>query len=253
MGASSTCSEESLRDDPLFWQTLRDYHTTYAYSNAVTTQFVASVNASTGQDLSWFFDPWLYGSGHPIYEYGWSSTDLGGGQHQVDVVVNQIQNNGTIYDMPVDFRVQTSGGDFDFNERISSVSQLVSFVVTSPPTGLVVDPDDWILDEQLLAPTSVDFGPEAAAAQALALQVPRPNPFRSRTEIRYFLPTSGSVDIVVHDVAGRRVRTLTQGPELPGSRRIWWDRRSDDGTRVSAGVYWVRLDSTRGGSPDGKG
>ena len=165
-----------LDDDPLFWQVLRDYHANHAYGNAVTTDFLADVAATVGQDMSWFFDPWLYGTGHPVYEYGWSWDDLGGGQYRVDVTIRQVQGTGTLFDVPLDFRIHTAAGDEDFSERIALAEETVSFVVSDVPTGLTLDPDDWVLDEQQLAPTSVDFGPDVAAAQALSLQAPLAEP-----------------------------------------------------------------------------
>jgi aminopeptidase N len=235
-----------LDDDAAFWQALRDYLANHQYGVAVTADFIADVNASVGQDLTWFFDPWIYGSGHPVYEYGWSYADLGGGTYRVDVVIRQVQSTGTLFDMPVDFRVQTAGGDYDFSRRIDQAEQVVSFLVPAPPTGLLVDPDDWILDEQQLAPTSADYTEEVAAAQALSLLTPRPNPFRTRTQIRYYLPEAGEVRVRIHDVAGRVVRTLADGWEMPGSRALWWDRRGEDGRRVAPGVYWVSLEARRG-------
>lgn len=230
-----------LDDDALFWQVLRDYHTNFAYGNAVTTDFLASVNASVGEDLSWFFTPWVYGDGHPVYEYGWSSEDLGGGQWRVEVGIDQIQTTGSLFDLPVDFRVQTASGDFDFSERIDQASQLVSFVVPAEPTGLEIDPDDWILDVQMLAPTSVDFG-AGAAAQALQLLPPRPNPMANHAELRFFVPSAGRVQVEIYDVAGRRVRTLLDALEQPGPRSVWWDRRDETGRRVAGGVYWARVE-----------
>jgi hypothetical protein len=230
-----------LDDDPLFFQVLNDYRMNHEYGNAVTTDFLADVAATTGEDLSWFFTPWLYGEGHPVYEYGWSYDDIGGGEYQVDVLIRQVQATANLFDMPVDFRVQTAGGDFDFSERIDLAEETVSFVVTSEPTGLVVDPDDWILDQQQLAPTSVDFGPDVAAAQSLRLLPPRPNPTSLRARIDYYVPRTSSVAVTLHDVQGRRIRTLADGVEQPGPRSITWDRRTDAGQRVGAGVYWVRV------------
>ncbi|MFN8180017.1 MAG: M1 family aminopeptidase [bacterium] len=235
-----------LDDDALFWQVLRDYLNAHKYGNAVTPDFIASASTTVGQDLHWFFDPWVYGTGHPVYQYGWSGHALGGGQWRVDVVVRQVQATPTLFDLPVDFRVQTASGDQDFSSRIHLAEQTVSFVVPAQPTGLVLDPNDWILDEEVLAPTSADYGPAAAAKQALALETPRPSPFRDLAEIRYYLPRGGRTEIAVHDVAGRRVRMLSAATEEAGTRSIWWDRRDDAGSRVAAGVYWVRL-----AAPDG--
>ena len=245
------CVLHMLRGDPgrrrdLFWQVLRDYHSNHAYANAVTADFVVDVAGTVGEDLSWFFDPWLYGTGHPVYEYGWSWDDLGGGQYQVNVGIRQVQGTGTFFDVPLDFRVHTVSGDEDFSERIALAEESVSFVVSAEPTGLTIDADDWVLDEQQLTPTSVDWGPDAASAQALSLLVPQPNPFRTRTEIRYYVPKNGALSLTIHDVAGRRVRTLVNGPEAVGSRKVWWDRRTAEGTKVAAGVYYVRLATPEG-------
>lgn len=233
-----------LDNDPLFLQVLRDYHTNHAYGNAVSTDFIADASATVGQDLSWFFNPWVFGEGHPVYEYGWSYEDIGGGQYRVDVGVRQVQTTASLFDLPVDFRVQTGSGDFDFSAQIDLAEQLVSFVVSAEPTGLLLDPDDWILDVQQLAPTSVDFGPEIASQQAFRLEVPRPNPFGLRTEIRYYVPTAGPVSISIHDVTGRRLRALDQRVEQAGPRAITWDRRDDAGTKVGAGVYFVRVEAS---------
>jgi hypothetical protein len=146
----------------------------------------------------------------------------------------------------VDFRVQTASGDFDFSARIDLPEETVSFVVPAVPTGLVVDPEDWILDEHLLAPTSADWTADAARRQSLALSAPFPSPMRERTEIRYFLPRAGRAAVSLHDVGGRRVRGLGDRIEQAGGRSIWWDRRDDSGARAASGVYWVRLETADG-------
>lgn len=234
-----------LDNDALFWQLLRDYHTTYQYGNAETSEFIASASASAGQDLSWFFNPWVYGEGHPHYEYGWSWKQVGA-NYEVDVVIRQVQTTASLFDMPVDFRVQTGAGDFDFSAQVDQAEHEFTFTVSAPPTGFLVDPDDWILDEQSLAPTSVDWSPEAAAAQALSLQPARPNPVRDLTQLRYYLPRAGRVSVSIIDVAGRSVRELYSGHQSAGSRALWWDRRNDAGRAVGAGVYWVRLQTEDG-------
>ena len=235
-----------LDDDAVFWQTLRDYHTNFMYANAVTTDFVASVNASVGQDLGWFLDPWIWGEGIPVWEYGWAAQDLGGGQWQVDVGIRQAQTTASLFDVPLDIRVHTASGDFDFNERISLADQTVSFTVSAQPTGVTLDPDAWVLDTAQLAPTSAGWGPDVAAGQELRLMPPRPNPSALRSEIRYYVPSSGRVAVTVHDVTGRRVRRLGDRIEQAGPRTLWWDHRDDAGGRVAAGVYWVRLEAPGG-------
>ena len=46
--------------------------------------------------------------------------------------------------------------------------------------------------------------------------------------------------IAVYDLAGRKVRELMRGPQSPGTLRVLWDGRGDDGAPVRSGVYMVR-------------
>jgi hypothetical protein len=69
----------------------------------------------------------------------------------------------------------------------------------------------------------------------------RPNPFNPRTTIRFSLAQAGAARLVVYDVAGRRVRTLVEGPQEAGAHEVVWDGTNDAGLTVPSGVYWSRL------------
>ncbi|HEY2956456.1 MAG TPA: FlgD immunoglobulin-like domain containing protein [Candidatus Eisenbacteria bacterium] len=85
--------------------------------------------------------------------------------------------------------------------------------------------------------------PEAAAAAQLALRAlpPRPNPFRTRTALRYALPREGRLEVSIFDVSGRRVRRLDLGLAARGEGLHVWDGSDHRGRRVANGVYLVRL------------
>ena len=76
---------------------------------------------------------------------------------------------------------------------------------------------------------------------AFDLARPEPTPFVDRTRIAFTLRERGSVSLTVHDLLGRRVATLANGPFDRGAHARTWDGRTDRGTRVAAGVYFVRL------------
>ncbi|HEU4333220.1 MAG TPA: FlgD immunoglobulin-like domain containing protein, partial [Candidatus Eisenbacteria bacterium] len=82
---------------------------------------------------------------------------------------------------------------------------------------------------------------EAAESPRPVLDAPRPNPFSSRTTIRYAAPRAGRAEIVVFDVAGRRVRTLLDAGVAPGPHEVAWDGRDESGRRVGTGVYLCRV------------
>jgi beta-glucanase (GH16 family) len=83
-------------------------------------------------------------------------------------------------------------------------------------------------------------GDEVAAPGRSGLLTNVPNPFNARTDIRFELAAAGSYEIVVYDVAGRRV-TGFSGVGTTGLNTVAWDGRDDGGTNVGSGVYCYRL------------
>jgi hypothetical protein len=73
-----------------------------------------------------------------------------------------------------------------------------------------------------------------------------PNPFNPRTEIAFGLQEPAHCTLTVYDVSGRRVATLLDELRGPGTHRVEWDGRSEDGTEVGSGVYLYRLSTERG-------
>jgi hypothetical protein len=91
------------------------------------------------------------------------------------------------------------------------------------------------------------FGPISLTTPAWlldsALRPNTPNPFRSSTELSFRLSESGPVVLDVFDAGGRLVRQLVDQSLEAGEHQIVWDGRSDEGDRVSGGVYFYRLTS----------
>jgi len=75
-----------------------------------------------------------------------------------------------------------------------------------------------------------------------ALRQNTPNPFNPVTTIAYDVPASGGhVTITIYDVSGRRVRTLVDSPQEPGSLAAVWDGTDETGERVGSGIYYCRM------------
>jgi hypothetical protein len=68
-----------------------------------------------------------------------------------------------------------------------------------------------------------------------------PNPFNPSTTINFELSRPGSVNLRIYDVAGRLVKTLTDGFMGSGPHSVGWDGTTRDGSRVSSGVYFYVL------------
>lgn len=65
-----------------------------------------------------------------------------------------------------------------------------------------------------------------------------PNPFNPSTIIRYDVPATANVKIVIFDILGREVVTLTDGIQVAGRYNITWNASG-----VATGVYIYRMEA----------
>ena len=75
---------------------------------------------------------------------------------------------------------------------------------------------------------------------------PRPRRPSLRNEVQFFVPGSlggTRCDLAVYDVSGRRARTLFRGAADAGLHSIDWNLTGDDGARLRAGGYFLRLNA----------
>lgn len=81
--------------------------------------------------------------------------------------------------------------------------------------------------------------------ETFALAPAYPNPFvrasRTAATINYELAASARVELVVFDVLGRKIKTLVDETRGLGAHTAFWDASDDNGTLVSAGVYFYRM------------
>jgi len=69
---------------------------------------------------------------------------------------------------------------------------------------------------------------------------PFPNPARSSATFVINVPQESEVVIEAFDIGGRRVATIARGLHNAGLESLVWNLTSDEGRRVSAGIYLVR-------------
>jgi hypothetical protein len=84
---------------------------------------------------------------------------------------------------------------------------------------------------------------EPVAPPRLALSAPRPQPSRGTARLELELSRATSIDVVIYDASGRRVRTLLDGARDAGRHALAWDGADDRGHAVSPGVFFVRADA----------
>ena len=94
--------------------------------------------------------------------------------------------------------------------------------------GLLLDGSKQVLGELLVKPNSSAGRPE--------LSVPYPNPSDGASDVLLTLSTDATVELVLYDLAGRRVETIHSGELTAGRHTV-----SVDSSTLTDGVYLLRL------------
>ncbi|NOZ56642.1 MAG: T9SS type A sorting domain-containing protein [Calditrichaeota bacterium] len=86
-------------------------------------------------------------------------------------------------------------------------------------------------------------GEPPALPRIAHLYPPWPSPAMGFVKIGYRLAIDSEVRLVVFDLRGRVVRTLSKGQRPAGEHRIGWDGTDNTGQPLPSGVYLVRLEA----------
>ena len=68
-----------------------------------------------------------------------------------------------------------------------------------------------------------------------------PNPFNPVTEIRFQLPSTTHVQLVIFDIFGQPIRTLSNKQYTAGIHSVRWDGKNMYGNLVSSGIYFYKF------------
>jgi hypothetical protein len=71
-----------------------------------------------------------------------------------------------------------------------------------------------------------------------------PNPFNPVTIIKYQLPTDSKVTLIIYNLLGQVVNTLTDELQSGGYKSVQWDANN-----AASGIYFYRLETTSVADP----
>jgi len=136
---------KKLGDDG-FFQALQSYlsSSTHAFDYAKTADFISIVETSSGEDLTEFFNDWLYNQGHPSYTVEWNQPN----PSQVSITLSQTQSHPSVsfFEAPVPLRlIGTLGQQMDIvldhtqNQEnfIESVGFTINNIIFDPEADLI--------------------------------------------------------------------------------------------------------------------
>ena len=190
--------------DTAFFLGLRNYlaDPTLAYNYAVTAQLKTHLETAANEDLTEFFNDWVYNQGYPTYNV--TSQNWGGGQAKI--TINQTQSNSSVsfFEMPVPIRLTGTGGQ-TFDVVLNHTFSGEQFIIPVPfaVTGVQFDPKKHIISRNNTAQLDNALFTNAAA---IALY---PNP--SNQIVHLQMPDQLQLEAVtIYNSMGQMVGEYTQ-------------------------------------------
>jgi aminopeptidase N len=215
--------------DTTYFTAMAAYRDSFEYGVASTDDMNAVFSYVYGYDMTWFFDEWVYGQGHPEYHVFWVCEPYNQ-DYLVKIKINQIQTNAPVFHMPVQIALSTTSGDTTVGMTITSNVEYAEFTTSDSVTSIDFDPNGWVLKEHQVFYGVEEYADERYSLGGLSFSS---NPARDVT-ISYSVPQRGAVRLALYDVSGRLQKNLYAGVQTVGQHEI----RVPD---LSAGVYFCRL------------
>lgn len=104
------------------------------------------MEASTGKNFTDLKNQWYYGEGYPTFNI----TYLKQGNDSIILVVNQTASAPGVtpfFKGLYEFRIQSASGDTTVKAYQTVNNQIFKFPYTKTATGIVVDPNNWVLNK----------------------------------------------------------------------------------------------------------
>ncbi|MCD2258115.1 M1 family aminopeptidase [Psychroserpens luteolus] len=213
--------------DVTFYQALQDYLNTseHAYDYAKTEDFIAIVETTSGEDLTEFFDDWLYNQGYPSYTITWNQPTT----NQVGITIEQIQSHASVsyFEAPVPIRLIGTFGEqmdlvLDNTTNGQSFLETVNFTVQT----VLFDPESDLISANnnvLLSTDEFDINTEL---------IVYPNPTSEVLHIEKPQATEVS-EIRIYNTLGQLINQLPWSSTLDTS---YW----------SSGLLFVQFQTNKG-------
>jgi aminopeptidase N len=131
--------------DTSFFKTLSCFLHKHAFQAVDTRDFMTAIKDTTGRNLDWFFDQYIFKPGHPVFEviYKWKDK-------RVFLKVSQVQDlskNIPVYKIPVNIGIKTRKNKTTHKVWISKKEQTFDFEVKDKPLLVRFDEGNHLLKE----------------------------------------------------------------------------------------------------------
>jgi len=149
-----------------------------------------------------------------LYELWFSSDDWDTTIQEIDTTQYRLNVEGFARNVDIHWSVIASDQNSYTSATDTSLIQILGVVGVDPGLGL---PESFVLEQNY------------------------PNPFNPTTTIKYGIPESSDVTILIYDVRGREILTRNISKQDAGWYELVWNGRDNHGLPVASGLYLTRL------------
>ena len=127
-----------------FWKGIQIYYQKYKDSNATTNDFKRIMEEVSSQNLTAFFQQWLYKPGALELSGNWKYNHKEG---EVLIFLTQEQGDDSLFEMPIEFGINFKGEKSQQIERVqlNEKSNVFKIKVKKEPENIILDPNSWVL------------------------------------------------------------------------------------------------------------
>jgi aminopeptidase N len=212
-----------MQSDTLFFNTLKRYQQQFKDSFASTADFKHLAEQVSGKDLTHFFEQKIYGAGYPTYNI----TYLKHGNDSLILQISQTVSAPTVTPLfagLMEYKVLSPQGDTVIKINQTSNNQTFAIYYPKTPTGVVVDPNHWVLDKPGLIKEGVSTEPAPDRVKVY------PNPVITRATVR--MPPNLFNGARIIDVDGRVLSKYSIAPAATSF---------EPNLRLPSGVYFLQM------------
>jgi aminopeptidase N len=197
----------------------------FAYRFARTNDLKSHLEASSGQNLTWYFNDWFYGQGYPMYTINWGQSGS-----TVSITLNQTQSHPSVpffeLPVPIEFKDQNNDTIITFNHTFSG--ETFTFNLPFTVDSVIFDPELWLIS----ANTMLSSADEHLTEQQISIS---PNPASDHLEILLTV-TVEDLHLQICDVTGRVLKNIS----AENTRQLIVDLHD-----LSKGIYFLKFLSGR--------
>ena len=213
--------------DATFFQGLKNYlsDTNLAYSYAKTEDLIAIMETTSNEDLTEFFNDWIYNQGYPSYNIQWYQPL----PSQVNFKISQVQSDASVsfFEAPITLRFTGTLGetlDFTFNntENNQDFTKSINFTVAS----ITFDPDADLISKN----NTITLGVDNLSIQSQIHLFPSP----IKDKLTITKPENMQVsEIKIYTISGQLVKQSSWLQTL-------------DVSKLASGILFVKLFTNQG-------